>query len=188
MPRRQTTCLCVIVIHFQPRRRLPWPWSMSSDKKWYYIDDQGLQQGPFKPRKLQKWYRRGLLPSTLLLTHTPKDPHSFVSLLELTTSTVDQTFTTTAATTKSLPVPTTPSPSTSAVPLSLARPKLDSTRSLRAQILQLQFEISLARLHSDALHTVASSLQKENKHLADKDLDANLQLLVLLTTLNRPTE
>jgi hypothetical protein len=161
---------------------------MSSDKKWYYIDDQGLHQGPFKPRKLQKWYRRGLLPSTLLLTKTPEDPHSFVSLLELTTSTVDQTFTTTAATTKSLPVPTTPSPTTSAVPLSLARPKLDSTRALRAQILQLQFEISLARLHSDALHTVASSLQKENKHLADKDLDANLQLLVHLTTLNRPTD
>ena len=162
---------------------------MASGKTWFYIDDQGLQQGPFKPRKLQKWYNRGLLPSTLLLTQTPEDPHSFVSLLELTQSTADQTFTTRTATTKSLPVPTTPSPTTS-TPLYLARPKLklDSNRSLRAQILQLQFEISLARLHSDALHTVASSLQKENKHLADRDLDANLQLLVHLTTLNRPTE
>ena len=73
-----------------------------SGKTWFYIDDQGLQQGPFKPRKLQKWYSRGLLPSTLLLTQTPEDPDSFVSLLELTQSTADQTFTTRTATTKSL--------------------------------------------------------------------------------------
>ena len=59
------------------------------NKSWYYIDDNGVRQGPFKPSRLQKWVNRGLFKPSLQLTQNPTDPNSYVSLLDLTRSSAD---------------------------------------------------------------------------------------------------
>ena len=154
------------------------------NKSWYYIDDNGVRQGPFKPSRLQKWVNRGLFKPSLQLTQNPTDPNSYVSLLDLTRSSADpnQIFSHVERVDERgfvlpLPLPILPPP-----------PLPDSTRELRSQILQAQFEISLVHLHRDALHTVATSLEEENTNLQELDIEQQLKLLIHLTKLNQPTD
>ena len=111
---------------------------------WYYIDDNQQKQGPFKPRKLQKWYTRGLLPPTLLLSRDLDAPiNTWMKLQDLDQNLFERNVNET--------------------PVGL-------TRSLRAQILTTQCEIALTRLQNDALNQVATSLATENDCLRDEKL------------------
>ena len=109
---------------------------------WYYIDDNQQKQGPFKPRKLQKWYTRGLLPPTLLLSRDLDAPiNTWMKLQDLDQNLFERKVV-----------------------------EDDPTRSLRAQILTTQCEIALTRLQNDALNQVATSLATENDCLRDEKL------------------
>ena len=111
---------------------------------WYYIDDNQQKQGPFKPRKLQKWYTRGLLPPTLLLSRDLDAPiNTWMKLQDLDQNLFERNVNTVED---------------------------DPTRSLRAQILTTQCEIALTRLQNDALNQVATSLATENDCLRDEKL------------------
>lgn len=113
---------------------------------WYYIDDNQQKQGPFKPRKLQKWYTRGLLPPTLLLSRDLDAPiNSWMKLQDLDQNLFERNVNETVV-------------------------EDDPTRSLRAQILTTQCEIALTRLQNDALNQVATSLATENDCLRDEKL------------------
>ena len=116
---------------------------------WYYIDDNQQKQGPFKPRKLQKWYTRGLLPPTLLLSRDLDAPiNSWMKLQDLDQNLFERNVNET--------------------PVGIVED--DPTRSLRAQILTTQCEIALTRLQNDALNQVATSLATENDCLRDEKL------------------
>jgi hypothetical protein len=133
----------------------------------YYIDDAKIVQGPFSTRKIRKWFNRGLLPGSLLLTNTPQDDDSWRALLDF----------------DELTKPT-------AKPQKLARPtkqavETDTTRVIRAQILTAQFELALIQLQHDALRTVAENLSEANQHFFPLDLKANIQLLSATARLNR---
>ena len=113
---------------------------------WYYIDDNQQKQGPFKPRKLQKWYTRGLLPPTLLLSRDLDAPiNTWMKLQDLDQNLFERNVNETVV-------------------------EDDPTRSLRAQILTTQCEIALTRLQNDALNQVATSLATENDCLRDEKL------------------
>ena len=115
---------------------------------WYYIDDNQQKQGPFKPRKLQKWYTRGLLPPTLLLSRDLDAPiNTWMKLQDLDQNLFERNVNETHVDVED-----------------------DPTRSLRAQILTTQCEIALTRLQNDALNTVATSLATENDCLRDEKL------------------
>ena len=159
---------------------------------WYYIDDHGNQQGPFTMCKIQKWYKKGLLPSSLLLTQTPKDINSYLTLseLELVKDTKGNKSTNNknafTAPTEKWTAGNNAGVTSSGTIASVVGDT--STKLLRSQILQTQLEISLTRLQHVTNSLIQRSLEEENKYLLDRDLDSNLQLLVDLTLLNRPTE
>ena len=129
---------------------------MSMTNSYYYVDDAMMKQGPFQAPRIKKWFNRGLLPPSLLISTTPSIDESWKTLLsfdELTTGTQ-----TTRRPTKLTP----------------ARPIKNAARILRAQILTTQFELALLQLQHDALQVVSESISQENQNYLS---NANVQLV-----------
>ena len=140
---------------------------------WYYIDDNSQRQGPFKSKKLQKWYNRGLLPQTLQLLSTQTQIQSDVDAKEQWTS-LKSLVRSSSDPSKNL---FTHCPATEGL-AGVVGVAEDSTRQLRAQILMTQFEIAITELQRDALRTVSTSLTVENRNLQKRDVQSNIQLML----------
>ena len=137
-----------------------------STNTYYYVDDAKIVQGPFQASRIKKWFNRGLLPPSLLISTTPSKNESWKPLLsfdELTTQTTRR-----------------PPKLTSARPT-----EQKAARILRAQILTTQFELALLQLQHDALQAVSESISQENQNLSSLNLNANVQLVTSAARQNR---
>ena len=131
---------------------------MSMTNSYYYVDDANMKQGPFQAPRIKKWFNRGLLPPSLLISTTPSIDESWKTLLSFDELTRRPTK------------------------LTPARPIKNAARILRAQILTTQFELALLQLQHDALQVVSESISQENQNYLS---NANVQLVTSAARQNK---